>query len=215
MPKAKKKKVKTKVKRLTNGQIIKGSSRLKGSGRPKGARSTGKLKSVSNSKSSKPSKSIKSVGSTKKSIESVPKRHISTTDKKAGIIRIKGRIQKGSASIGGGRKAGYSKADRLEGIIAEVSIERGKKEWLKDLIRRSYKDTQLSIALLGRLFPALKAIEVSALETDPDYEKDCSDIRKEIRGRFAQPKTIDELRAEIANLENVERQNNTSGVQNE
>ena len=173
------------IKRNANGQIIKGSSRLKGSGRPKGSKSTGKkIKSALNNKSSVHVNPNKSAGRSKNQNKFVPKRNISSNK---GVKRNrKGQIISGSAGLpGAGRHTGTSKADRLEAIIAEVSAEPKRKEWLKDLIRRSYKSDALAIALLGRVYPALKAIEQTNIQADPaESRKKSLDIQKKLRKRM-------------------------------
>lgn len=202
-PKIQSRKTKPKVKRHKNGQIIKGSSRLPNSGRPVGSKSTGKkLKSAKRIQTTKRVNTKKTAGSAVNPNESVAKRHTSNSKRKKsqdGVLRnSKGQLQKGSAGLpGAGRHTGNSKADRLEAIIAEVSAEPKKKEWLKALIRRSYKSDTLAIALLGRVYPALKAIELRQVEYDDDDKKEAADIRKEIAKRFETvPQELADLRKE-------------------
>jgi len=179
------------VTRAKNGQIIKGSSSLKGSGRPKGARSTGKkIKSVKKSKTSVSSKRRKTAGSVKNPNKLATKQHTSTGKRKAkdisGVKRnSKGQLQRGSAGIGGGRHAGNSSIDELNCAIAQAEREKGKNaDWLVDLIKRSWKDTTLAVAILSRKFAALKSIEQVTLPADVYTPEEIKDMRKEYRERF-------------------------------
>lgn len=216
MAKAKSKTKTRKVKRDTNGQILKGSCRLKGSGRPKGSKSTGKqIKSAGNNKRAKSENAKKSVRNSKKSIKSAKNKTTSTSKGKKsqeGVIRNrKGQVQYGSAGLpGAGRKLGNSKSDRLEAIIAEVSAEPRRKEWLKDLIRRSYKSESLSIALLNKLYPSMKSVEISTPEPDEDSKREAAKIRSMMKRR-CQP-----VGQELANLrkENAKLRI-TAGLKNE
>ncbi len=73
--------------------------------------------------------------------------------------------------------------NELQKAIEEVETERGD-SWLKELIRKSYTDTALAIALLSRLYASLKAIQVQESPGDSMSEEEKAEIRKEMRLRF-------------------------------
>lgn len=206
------KKTKAKVKRK-NGRIAKGSG-SNGGGRPKGSKSTGKKPAIK-SKTNLNKNTKKPALSTNKSIKSASKKHTSSAGKKTGVKRNrKGQVQRGSAGLpGAGRKTGNSKSDRLEQYISEVSAEPKNKEWLKDLIRRSYHSESLSIALLNKLYPSLKAVELTQPQEDPDAKKAAARIRKMMQERMKPAKTIAELEAEIEKIrvKQLNQQNDTGG----
>lgn len=218
MAKTKQKKKVKKVKRDSKGHILKGSG-SNGGGRPKGAKSTGK-KPVKKIQSSSNPKNRKPGSSSNKSIKSASKRHTSTSKRKKpqeGVIRNKqGQVQKGSAGIGGGRKAGTSRVDELNRAIAEVEREKGdgQGEWLKDLIRRSYIDTTLAVAILSRKFPVLKAIELHQTQHTDEDRAAAAEIRKKIRERFKPAKTIAELEAEIEKIKQRQQAQQNETVRN-
>ena len=72
----------------------------------------------------------------------------------------------------------------LLAAIREVEAEKGKL-WLKSLIKKSYDDTQLAVALLGRLFPQMKAIEMSGTPADSMEDEEAEEIRQEMGKRFS------------------------------
>ena len=126
--------------------------------------------------------------------------NIPTEEMKSKVKRDKnGRIIKGGGSNGGGRPKGSSlhnlRVNELTAAITEVELEeiknskttKGKKDrrttWLKHLIKKSYDDTSLAIALLARMYPALKSIEQVSVAADSMMEDEVEQIRLEMQKR--------------------------------
>ena len=117
-------------------------------------------------------------------------RKLSRQDKKkeaaaAKVLRAKnGRLLPGAQlnPTGSGRSQVYR--SNLMAAIREVENDKGT-PWLEDLIKRSYKDSQLAIAILGRLYPQMKAIEMSSTLADSMEDNEAEEIRKEFKKRFA------------------------------
>ncbi len=104
-----------------------------------------------------------------------------------------GRIKSGSGSNGGGRPKGSLLSIRTEQIRQSVSrVEsslKGKKaggncSWLDYQILKSYEDTTLAVAVLARLYPALKSIEQVTFAADLMEDEEATQIRKEMKERF-------------------------------
>lgn len=122
--------------------------------------------------------------------------HKPTNAMKRNVKRDKnGHILPGSGSNGGGRPTGSTSGARVEELKASISrveleITKGKSKtktrgkWLDHQIRKSYEDTSLAIAILSRLYPALKAIEQVSYAADSMEEKEAEEIRKELQARF-------------------------------
>lgn len=72
-----------------------------------------------------------------------------------------GKFVKGHKNISPGRPQGTCRTEELDQAIREVQSEPRRKNWLKSLIRRSYKDTTLAVAILNRKFPVLKQVELT------------------------------------------------------
>jgi hypothetical protein len=112
---------------------------------------------------------------------------------KAKVKRDKnGHILPGSGSNGGGRPKGSMstiKINKLERAISEVELEKDPKtkksreKWLKHQIRKSYEDTTLANAILGRLYPSLKSIEQVSLEQSAMDIEEAEEIRRELQTR--------------------------------
>lgn len=90
-----------------------------------------------------------------------------------------GHILPGSGSNGGGRPKGSLagvKASELRQAVSRVHLVRKQKirkgverkfdSWVEYLINKSYDDTSLAIAILARIYPALKSIEQVNLNVD-------------------------------------------------
>lgn len=117
---------------------------------------------------------------------------LSKADKKKKKIAAKvkrgkdGKLLPGTGSLnpaGPGKSVIYR--SNLLAAIREVEAAKGKL-WLKTLIEKSYEDTTLAIALLGRLFPQMKAIEMSGTAADSMEDAEAEEIRKEFKKRFTE-----------------------------
>lgn len=126
--------------------------------------------------------------------------NIPTEEMKAKVKRrANGTIIKGGGSNGGGRPKGSSlhnlRVNELTREITQVELEmikesrtkKGKEgkryKWLQHLIRKSYDDTSLAIALLARMYPALKSIEQVSFAADAMQEDEAEQIRLEMQRR--------------------------------
>lgn len=104
-----------------------------------------------------------------------------------------GHILPGSGSNGGGRPKGSlsgAKASELMQSVSRVHLERRKPKskrkmisWLDYQVDKSYDDTSLAIAILARMYPALKSIEQVTLALDSMEAQEAADIRRELRER--------------------------------
>lgn len=124
------------------------------------------------------SKLKKPVGSkTRKTTDSIKKQVINNS--KPVRRDSNGHILPGSGSNGGGRPKGSLsgiKASELIQSVSRVHLERMKKirkgkerkfaSWLDYLVNKSYEDTSLAIAILARIYPALKSIEQVNLDAN-------------------------------------------------
>ena len=161
-----------------------------------------KTKNKSQNTKKKPvnAKSKKPVSDSKKRVRSSRK---PTAAMKSRVKRdSNGHILPGSGSNGGGRPVGSTSTARVEELKASISrveleripVETGKGKsrsktkargkWLDHQIRKSYEDTSLAIAILSRLYPALKAVEQVSFAADSMEEAEAAAIRKALRERF-------------------------------
>jgi hypothetical protein len=96
-----------------------------------------------------------------------------------------GWFKKGSSGNPKGRGAGRTKIDELRDAIARVQTRKGK-DWLEHLIERSYDDTPLAVAILARVYPTLKAIElVGAMNVGSLKDEECLEIQKILKQKYA------------------------------
>lgn len=107
-----------------------------------------------------------------------------------------GHILAGSGSNGGGRPKGsivLAKLSELQAAITRVELskslgKKGKKlraveKWIDYQIKKSYTDTSLAIAILARLYPALKSIEQVSFASDAMDDTEAASIRAELQKR--------------------------------
>jgi len=95
-----------------------------------------------------------------------------------------GQFKKGQSGNPAGRKPlGEGRKDELWRAIHCVET-RLKRPWLESLIERSYSEPSLALGLLSRLYPSLKAVEMSGgINTSmPDAEAKL--IQDELRKRI-------------------------------
>ena len=109
-----------------------------------------------------------------------------------------GRILPGGPGlVGAGRPKGSLSGVRVgqlkqaviavETVMSKKKDENGKqngKTWLQHQIVKSYSDTSLAIAILGRLYPSLKAIEQISFIDDSMSDEKIDEIRKKLSTRF-------------------------------
>lgn len=111
-----------------------------------------------------------------------------------------GRLLPGSNLNPAGRGHSEQRRTALLLAIREVEVVVGK-PWLADLIKRSYSDSQLAVAILGRLFPQLKAVEMTSSVDDSMADEEAAEMREEMKRRF-QPESeqVRSLKLEIKKL---------------
>ena len=131
----------------------------------------------------------KAVNRTKKQVKN---RNQPTIAMKSKVYRDKnGHILAGSGSNGGGRPKGSlsgARASELQAAITRVELDKcknkkKKKTWLDHQIEKSYNDTPLAIAILSRLYPALKSIEQVTFASDSMDDQEALGIQEELRKR--------------------------------
>jgi len=103
-------------------------------------------------------------------------------------VRKNGKFAKGHSGNPNGKPKGTKNTYSivlLTKAIAEVQKEPKNKNWLKHLIRESYTDHTLAIAILRKLMPDLKSVEdVLSVYAPSMSEEQASSIRKGLLKRF-------------------------------
>jgi len=97
----------------------------------------------------------------------------------------KGRYVKGSAppNPAGRPKEGYTQLDQLLKSISRVERKHDEK-LLDHIVEKAYVDNSVAIAILNRLVPILKAVELRAsLDASMD-DKTAMNIQKVLKNRF-------------------------------
>jgi len=104
-----------------------------------------------------------------------------------------GRILPGGPGlVGAGRPKGSLSGIRVgqlqQAILAvehsQSKVKGNGKTWLEHQIIKSYTDTTLAVAILGRLYPSLKAIEQVSFIDDSISEERMLEIRNKLKERF-------------------------------
>ena len=96
-----------------------------------------------------------------------------------------GQFKKGVSGNPAGMPPGTrSKIPELMAAIEAVQERRGD-NWLQHQIEKSYEDTTLATAIMGRLHPSLKAIEMSGkMEVGRMSEEEAEKIRQELKKKY-------------------------------
>lgn len=96
----------------------------------------------------------------------------------------KGYFVKGGCPNPAGRPpVGSTKLDELLKSISRVESKK-KKKWLDHIVEKSYTDTALAVAILNRMIPVLKAIEISGSLSAGMSEEMAKSIQKQLKTRF-------------------------------
>jgi len=102
--------------------------------------------------------------------------------------RTNGQFKKGVSGNPAGGPKGGSKRDELRAAIERVETKIGK-NWLEHQIKKSFDDVPLAIAILARLQPSLKAIEMlGAMGVGKLPEEEAKAIQEELRKNYVCPK---------------------------
>jgi len=98
--------------------------------------------------------------------------------------RKNGQFVKGVSGNPAGRAKGPGRIQELKEAIKRVETKLNN-NWLQHQIEKSYDDTALAIALMGRIYPSLKAVEVvGGLAVGKMSEEESSEIQNVLRQRY-------------------------------